>query len=77
MYNPGWLPHITVYENFFHQNDHQVHEKVLNMTNRQGNNNSISEISLHTSLEGDFLKNQERKVKMLRKGKPDPMLEGM
>ena len=47
------------------------------MTNRQGNNNSISEISPHTSLEGDFLKNQERKVKMLRKGKPDPMLEGM
>jgi len=31
------------------------------MTNRQGNNNSISEISPHTSLEGDFLKKPREK----------------
>ena len=47
------------------------------MTNHQGKNNSSNEISLHTSLDGDFFKNHERKVKMLRKGKPNPMLEGM
>ena len=43
--------HITEYENFFHQNDQQVHENVLNMTNHQGNNNSNSEITPHTSSE--------------------------
>lgn len=69
--------HITEYENCFHQNDQQVHENVLNMTNHQGNNNSNSEISPHTSSDGDFLKSHERNVKMLRKGKPNPMLEGM
>ena len=61
-------------------NGQQAHEKMLDITNHQGNaNQNYNEISLHTCQDGYHQKEHKKQIlaRMWRKGNPRTLLVGM